>query len=32
MVTGSQEKVKEQLIKDYIEKHGGKLPACMEMN
>ncbi len=32
MVTGSQEKVKEQLIIDYTEKHSGKLPACMETN
>ena len=32
MVTDSQEKIKEQLMKDYIEKHNGKLPACMEKN
>ncbi len=32
MITGSQEKVREQLIKDYMKKHDSKLPACMEMN
>lgn len=32
MITDSQEKVKEQLIADYIKKHDGKLPACMEMS
>src|SRR5690348_15315710 len=30
MVTNSQEKTKEQLIQDYIKKHNGKLPECME--
>lgn len=30
MVTESKEKVKEQLIKDYLDKHNGKLPSCME--
>jgi len=32
MVTNSQEKTKEQLIQDYIKKHNGKLPECMETN
>jgi len=32
MVTDSQEKIKEQLIQDYIKKHNGKLPECMEIN
>jgi len=31
MVTDSREKVKEQLIQDYIKKHNGKLPECMEI-
>jgi len=31
MTTVFQEKTRERLIKDYIEKHNGKLPACMEM-
>ena len=30
MITDSQEKIKEQLIQDYIKKHNGKLPECME--
>ena len=29
MVTSSQEKIKEQLVQDYIKKHNGKLPECM---
>ncbi|MGI0027670.1 MAG: hypothetical protein ACREAD_07505 [Nitrosopumilaceae archaeon] len=32
MVTNSQEKIKEQLVQDYIKKHNGKLPECMEAN
>ena len=32
MVTSFKEKIKEQLVKDYLEKHNGKLPTCMEMN
>jgi predicted GIY-YIG superfamily endonuclease len=31
MIKNSQEKVKEQLIQDYIKKHNGKLPECMEI-
>ncbi len=30
METSSHEKTKEELIKDYSEKHDGKLPKCME--
>ena len=30
MVTESKEKIKERLIKDYLDKHNGKLPSCME--
>ena len=30
MITESPDKVKDQLIKKYIEKHDGKLPLCME--
>lgn len=29
-VTKSAEKIKEQLIKEYQETHGNKLPMCME--
>jgi hypothetical protein len=32
MITDLQEKIKEQLIQDYIKKHNGKLPECMETN
>lgn len=32
MVTDSQDAVKEQLIQDYVKKHNGKLPLCMETN
>ena len=30
MVTESPDKVKEQLIAEYVAKHDGKLPSCME--
>lgn len=30
MLTQSHASVAEQLLKDYKEKHQGKLPACME--
>jgi hypothetical protein len=30
MITESKEIIKEQLVKDYLEKHNGKLPSCME--
>jgi excinuclease UvrABC nuclease subunit len=30
MITESPDKVKTQLLKEYIEKHEGKLPLCME--
>ena len=30
MVTESPDKVKEQLIAEYVAKHDGKLPLCME--
>jgi hypothetical protein len=30
MITDSPDKVKEQLIKDYTEKHNGILPLCMQ--
>lgn len=30
MITDSPEKVKEQLIKEYTEKHNGILPLCMQ--
>ena len=30
MTTDSQDAVKEQLIQDYVKKHDGKLPSCME--
>ena len=31
-VTKSADKVKEQLIKEYQETHGNKLPICMDTN
>ena len=31
-VTKSADKVKEQLIKEYQETHGNKLPTCMDTN
>lgn len=30
MITESHDKMKENLIKEYLEKHEGKLPLCME--
>jgi hypothetical protein len=30
MITDSPDKVKEQLIQKYTQKHDGKLPLCME--
>jgi hypothetical protein len=30
MITDSPDKIKEQLIKEYTQKHDGKLPLCME--
>ena len=30
MLTGSYATVKEQLLKEYAEKHAGKMPLCME--
>ena len=30
MPTQSHAEMKEQLLKDYAEKHAGKLPSCME--
>ena len=30
LVTEKAEQVKEQLLKEYRESHGGKLPACMD--
>jgi hypothetical protein len=30
MITDSPDKIKEQLIKEYTQKHGGKLPICMD--
>jgi len=30
LVTNSADKVKEQLMKEYQEKHDNKLPICME--
>lgn len=32
MVTDSNETIKDQLLKEYLEKHNGKLPACMDKN
>jgi hypothetical protein len=32
MITDSPDKIKEQIIQDYIQKHNGKLPLCMENN
>ncbi|HEX2013875.1 MAG TPA: hypothetical protein VLA68_01485 [Nitrososphaera sp.] len=29
-LTDDFERAKEQLLKEYVEKHGGKLPLCME--
>ncbi|HZC47644.1 MAG TPA: hypothetical protein VE244_01155 [Nitrososphaeraceae archaeon] len=29
-LTGSADKVKEQLLNEYRSKHNGKLPVCME--
>ena len=30
LVSEKAEQVKEQLLKEYCESHGGKLPACMD--
>ena len=30
MLTQSHAETKEQLLKDYADKHAGKLPGCME--
>ena len=30
MIIESHDKMKENLIKEYLEKHEGKLPLCME--
>lgn len=30
MITESPDVVKEQILREYIEKHDGKLPLCME--
>jgi hypothetical protein len=30
MLTGAHAQAKEQMIRDYREKRGGKMPACME--
>jgi hypothetical protein len=30
MITESPDEVKAQILKEYIEKHDGKLPLCME--
>lgn len=30
MLTQSHAAVKEQLLKDYMDKHEGKMPVCME--
>jgi hypothetical protein len=30
MLTQSHASVKEQLLKDYMDKHQGKMPVCME--
>lgn len=32
MITESPEVIKEQILREYIEKHDGKLPLCMEKN
>jgi excinuclease UvrABC nuclease subunit len=32
MITDSPDKVKEQLIQEYAQKHDGKMPLCMENN
>jgi hypothetical protein len=29
MLTQSPDSVKEQMLKEYAEKHGGKMPLCM---
>jgi len=30
MLTTSYDLVKDQMLKEYADKHGGKLPLCME--
>lgn len=30
MLTQSHHSMKEQLLKDYMDKHQGKMPVCME--
>lgn len=30
MLTQSHAAVREQLLKDYVDKHQGKMPGCME--
>ena len=32
VITDSETKTKEQLVQDYLKKHNGKLPECMEIH
>jgi len=32
LVTDNTEQIKDQIVREYLDSHGGKLPSCMENN
>ncbi|GKS61807.1 hypothetical protein YTPLAS21_12650 [Candidatus Nitrosocosmicus sp.] len=32
LVTDNAEQIKDQIVREYLDSHGGKLPSCMENN